>query len=225
MSAKKKTVFLVLAFALVLIVATAAYRALGAGGGGLAVLGEEQKDGPSSAASESSAVSGPSESSEQSADSESAASSSEAESGGEPIPAPDFTVYNAEGEAVTLSSLLDRPAIINFWASTCPPCKQEMPDFQSAYETYGEEIAFIMVDGVGSMLNETQEAGAAYVAEQGFTFPVYFDNDRDAVSTYGITGFPTTFFVGGDGNLVAAAQGMISAETLEQGISMILPET
>lgn len=219
MSAKKKTVFLVLAFALVLIVATAAYRALGTGGGGLAVLGEEQKGAPSSA------VSGSSETAEPSADPESAASSSEAESGSEPIPAPDFTVYNAEGEAVTLSSLLDRPAIINFWASTCPPCKQEMPDFQSAYETYGEEIAFIMVDGVGSMLNETQEAGAAYVAEQGFTFPVYFDNDRDAVSTYGITGFPTTFFVGGDGNLVAAAQGMISAETLEQGISMILPET
>ena len=206
MDPKKKSLLITLALVLVLAVGAVLYKTFGQGGAGLAIY--EQ---PASSFSSPEAASAP-------------APQPVPGPQPEPIPAPDFTVYNAEGEAVTLSSLLDRPAVINFWASTCPPCKQEMPDFQSAYETYGEEIAFIMVDGVGSMLNETQEAGAQYVAEQGFTFPVYFDNDRDAVTQYGITAFPTTYFIGADGTVVAGARGMLDAETLEKGISMILPE-
>ena len=59
------------------------------------------------------------------------------ESGGEedaaPVAAPDFTVYDADGNEITLSSLLGKPAVLNFWASTCPPCRAEMPHFQAAY--------------------------------------------------------------------------------------------
>lgn len=206
MDQKKKSLLIALALVLVLAVAAALYGVLGKGGAGLAVY------------ETSSSNSAPAGGGEQSS---SAASSSQAQA----VAAPDFTVYDGEGETVTLLSLLDGPAIVNFWASTCPPCREEMPDFQAAYEEYGDRITFVMVDGVGSMMNETQEAGASYVAEQGFTFPVYFDNDRDAVTQYGITAFPTTYFIGEDGTVVAGARGMLDAATLEQGISMILPET
>ncbi len=206
MDPKKKSLLITLALVLVLAVGAVLYKMFGQGGAGLAIY--EQSASSFSSPEAASASSAPKN------------SSSEAQA----VAAPDFTVYDGEGQPVTLSSLLDRPAIVNFWASTCPPCRQEMPDFQSAYEEYGDRIAFVMVDGVGSMLNETQEAGAQYVAEQGFTFPVYFDNDRDAVTQYGITAFPTTYFIGADGTVVAGARGMLDAETLEQGISMILPE-
>lgn len=151
------------------------------------------------------------------------------ESGGEedaaPVAAPDFTVYDADGNEITLSSLLGKPAVLNFWASTCPPCRAEMPHFQAAYEELGEDVAFIMIDGVGSMNGETQEAGETYIQEEGYTFPVYFDTDQNAVYTYGISAFPTTYFIDADGNLVARGMGQLSEEALDQGLAMILPES
>lgn len=135
--------------------------------------------------------------------------------------APDFTVTDADGNEVSLFSLLGKPAVLNFWNSNCPPCKMEMPDFQEMYEELGEEVSFIMIDTVGAM-GETKESGQDYVEEQGFTFPVYYDTSQDAIYTYGIAAFPTTFFISKEGYLIAGAQGMIDKETLQMGIDMIL---
>ena len=141
-------------------------------------------------------------------------------------PAPDFTVYDADGGEVTLASLMEagKPAVLNFWASTCPPCRSEMPDFEAAFQKYGSEVQFIMVDAVGSMNGETRQAGSEYVAEQGFTFPVYFDDDQNAVMAFGLRAFPTTFFLHADGTIAAYGEGMLDAEALEKGIGMILPD-
>ena len=57
--------------------------------------------------------------------------------------APDFTVYDIEGNAVNLSDFIGKPTIVNFWASWCGPCKSEMPDFEAAYLEQGEEIHFL----------------------------------------------------------------------------------
>ncbi len=137
--------------------------------------------------------------------------------------APDFTVTDAEGNDVSLWSLLGKPAVLNFWNSNCPPCKMEMPDFQEMYEELGDEVSFIMIDTVGAM-GETKEKGAAYIEEEGFTFPVYFDTAQDAIYTYGIAAFPTTFFISSDGYLIAGAQGMIDKEIMQKGIDMILEQ-
>ena len=139
----------------------------------------------------------------------------------EPVAAPDFTVWDKDGKEVHLLELLDgKPGVLNFWTSKCPPCKEEMPEFQEVYEEMGEEIQFIMLDGVGCM-GETEESGKAYVEEQGFTFPVYYDLEMDAVMTYGIQAFPTTFFIDKDGNLAAGRTGILTKELLQQGIELI----
>ena len=136
--------------------------------------------------------------------------------------APDFTVYDGEGNAVQLSGFEGKPVILNFWASWCGPCQSEMPDFQDAFDRYGEDIHFVMVNSTDGM-RETVDTAAGFLEDSGYTFPAYYDTDFDASATYGVSGLPTTFFIDSEGYLVAYASGALNAEILQQGIDMILP--
>lgn len=139
-------------------------------------------------------------------------------------PAPAFPMEDAQGNTVQLSDFLgDKPVFLNFWASTCSPCKQEMPDIQALYEQYGEQIHFVLVN-VGSAMKDTREKAESYLAEQGFTFPVYYDVDYQAITTYGINSFPFSIFIDAQGNLVTYGQGMLSAELLQKGLNLIAPD-
>ena len=138
----------------------------------------------------------------------------------EKIQAPDFTMQNATGSNVNLSNLFGKPIVLNFWATWCPPCRSEMPDFNTVFEELGEDIQFVMLDAVDGV-RETKEKGEAYVIEQGFTFPVYYDIEQDAVMQYGIRAFPTTLFIDSEGYIVAGVEGAINEATLRKGIDMI----
>lgn len=134
--------------------------------------------------------------------------------------APDFTVYDADGEPVRLSDFRGTPVVINFWASWCGPCQNEMPDFEQAYADYGDEIEFVMLNATYG--RETMDSARSFLEESGYTFPVYYDTDADAAAAIGVTAFPTTLFIGPDGTLTAYAISMLDAETLQRGIDMLL---
>ncbi len=138
-------------------------------------------------------------------------------------PAPDFTVYDADGKPVKLSDMKGKPVVLNFWASWCPPCKSEMPDFDEICKEFEGRVEFMMVnltDGV----QETVESARNFIHMMEYSFPVYYDTDMDASNTYGIQSIPTTFFIDAEGNLIAYASGAMSGDTLKQGISMIYTE-
>ena len=135
--------------------------------------------------------------------------------------APDFTAYDLEGNAVSLSGFRGKPVILNFWASWCGPCKSEMPDFQEKYGQYGEEIHFLMVNLTDGS-QETVETAQGFVDGQGYTFPVYFDTDYSGAMAYGVNAVPATYFIDEDGNLVAYGKGALTGETLQRGIDMLL---
>lgn len=140
----------------------------------------------------------------------------------EPVAVPDFTVLDKADNEVRLSDFIGKPVILNFWASWCGPCKSEMPEFETAYQEYGEEIQFMMVNLTDGS-RETVESASEYIDGQGYTFPVFFDTEADAAITYGATSIPVTYFVNAEGRLAAYGRGMLSAETLQTGIDMIFP--
>ena len=137
--------------------------------------------------------------------------------------APDFTVYDVEGNAYNLSDFRGKPVIVNFWASWCGPCKSEMPDFQEVYDLYGEKIHFLMVNMTDGA-QETVESASAFIGESGYTFPIYYDTDMDAAYTYGVYSIPTTYFFDAEGYCIAYGSGALDRETIQTGIDMIYSE-
>ena len=134
--------------------------------------------------------------------------------------AADFTVFDEAGNPVKLSDFSGKPIVLNFWASWCPPCKSEMPHFNSVYANKEDEVVFLMVDLVDGQ-RETKEKGLQYVTDQAFDLPVYFDTKQEAAFAYGISSIPTTFLIDAKGNIVTSYKGAINEATLIEAIKLI----
>ncbi len=131
--------------------------------------------------------------------------------------APDFTVYTEDGTPVRLSERLTeregRPCVLNFWATWCPYCVEELPIFEKYAALYDGKVDFYMIDLADG--RDTVEKALAYMEENGYTFPVYFDTDGNAAIAYGASAIPLTAFIDADGNLYALKSGAIREETAE----------
>jgi len=105
--------------------------------------------------------------------------------------APDFTLVDRQGKTWTLSQLRGRVVFINFWATWCPPCREEMPSMQRLY-TMVPQDAFVML----AVLENDEPARAdSFASKAGLTVPILLDQDKKVWPTYGLTGVPETFIV------------------------------
>lgn len=128
----------------------------------------------------------------------------------------DVKLFDKDGNALMLSDLIGKPVILNFWATWCGYCIQEMPDFEEAYKEYGDEVQFLIVntdDGISK--------GEQYISQKGYTFPTYYDLEYSAAITYGISGIPRTIAIDKDGRVLYNRAGMVDADMLESIIEAI----
>ena len=135
----------------------------------------------------------------------------------------DATVYTVDGEAVTLTQIADgRPLVINFWATWCPYCVEELPDFQEIVADYSGRVSFAFVD-VTDGSRETVELAAAFLEENGFSdLPAYYDTDLAASIEYGASSLPTTVVVNGEGEIIAISAGMIDPVLLRGALDQMV---
>lgn len=139
----------------------------------------------------------------------------------ETVPAVDFTVTGYDGNEVMLSEFYGKPIILNFWATWCPYCKEEMALFEEKYKEYGDEIAFLMIDSTDGK-RETVEQAKSYVEKNKFTFPVYFDLAGEATYAYQASSLPLSVFIDENGQVVLYQPGLLSEDAFDAGLQLIL---
>ena len=154
----------------------------------------------------------------------STARSASGEDGGGPAQLADYdpTVYTAAGEALTFSQIADgRPLVVNFWATWCPYCIQEMPDFQEIYDEYSDRVSFAFVN-IADGQRETVADAQAYLEDNGLTLPAYYDTEMDALIAYNATNLPTTAIVDAAGAIIDVSPGRIDPAELRATLDSLL---
>lgn len=133
-------------------------------------------------------------------------------------PAADFTLPLFSGGEITLSSLRGKPVVINFWASWCPPCREEAPILEKVWRQYrNKEVTFIGVD-----IQDAEGDARAYIKEFGITYPNGPDIGGRITIDYGVSGIPVSFFVNREGRIVSRWVGAINEPLLVARIEELL---
>ncbi|MBQ9608232.1 MAG: TlpA family protein disulfide reductase [Lachnospiraceae bacterium] len=135
--------------------------------------------------------------------------------------APDFKFLNNDGEEAHLSDYFGKPIVLNFWATWCGPCQMEMPYFDTAYQKYGEDINFLIIDLTDGS-RDTIDSARDFVEEKGFSFPIGFDTEYDGAYTYGVSSIPMTFFIDKDGVPQVYQIGTIDEAVLNEQLELLL---
>jgi len=117
--------------------------------------------------------------------------------GGDDPVAPDFTLTDANGQAVTLSDLRGQVVMINFWASWCAPCRQEMPLLEQIHLRY-EPLGFTLL---GVNVEENSADGQAFLKERPVSFPVLYDPENGISKLYDVVAMPSTVLIDRQGNV------------------------
>lgn len=131
--------------------------------------------------------------------------------------APDFILQFSDGTKTRLSDWQGQPVVLNFWATWCAPCREEMPEFVAAYQRYQDDGVVI----VGVNAQETASQAADFMKQFNMTFPVALDTRGDVQQLYNVRGLPTSVFIDREGRIVERWPGLLRASALEELLAEI----
>lgn len=139
----------------------------------------------------------------------------------------EFEMEDQFGNVHRLDDYKGKVIFLNFWATWCGPCRNEMPEIQKLYEEYaaqGEnaEVAVIGVAGPGMGGEGSREEITAFMEENGYTYPVLMDETGEMFSYYGISAFPTTFMIDREGNVYGYVSGQLTEDIMRSIIDQTL---
>lgn len=123
--------------------------------------------------------------------------------------APDFTAEVNNGSSFTLSEQKGKVILLNFWATWCGPCVEEMPAFEKLYQEYGDEVAILAVNFM-----EDKSTVDQFVEENEYTFPIAYDENGEMNSKYPTDGIPYTLVIGKDGIIKKIYEGSMGADAM-----------
>lgn len=131
-------------------------------------------------------------------------------------PAPDFALIDArDGKTVRkLSDYRGQVVVLNWYASWCGPCRNEIPDFQEAYSALEGKVVFLGVN-----LQESRDKAVGLLDELGATYPALMDTDGAIADWYRVTGMPTTYFIDAEGVVRSFGSGMVTEEALREELA------
>ena len=132
--------------------------------------------------------------------------------------APLFSLPSTTGETVALSSFEGQVVLVNFWATWCPPCRDEMPVIQATHEKYADRGFRVLAVNV----QETPGQVEAYARELGLTFPLLLDQRGDVTQTYRVQNLPRSFFLDRAGRVVRIHPGELTPDTMERYLKELL---
>ena len=136
----------------------------------------------------------------------------------EPKPAQDFTLKDLNGNDVKLSSFKGKAVIINFWATWCHPCREEIPDLQKGYDENKDNGLVIL----GVNIKENESKVSKFAKDYKMTYPILLDIDGTTSDAYRVFGIPMSFFIDRNGLVKDSFIGMLTKEDLSKKLAMIL---
>ena len=142
----------------------------------------------------------------------------------------DFQLKDQYGNLHKLSDYKGKVVFLNFWATWCPPCREEMPYIEEIYKEYGYNKNDVIILGAASPAtaenpspqDESEEKIKAFLTKNNYTFPVVFDVKGEIFKNYYINAFPTTFMIDKEGNIMGYVAGGLSKENMKKIIEMTL---
>ncbi len=139
-------------------------------------------------------------------------------------PAPDFVMLNQDGEEVRLADFVGKPILVNFWATWCPPCREELPYFEKAYAEYQQDAVFLIVNETDGR-RDTIGKAETFIQENNYSFPLYFDTQGSGAKAYSILSIPVTVLIDPDGGLAYQHIGALSETELFDMLERHIPKS